>query len=582
MEQRLVFMGGRRLYYQKDWPQFVNQLNQGLKPADSCVLFLDRPLEAKQIRALDQMTGVLCFALENASWSDLDEWPTYIQGYIKDPSNSRELEYALEQAKRNFELRVERDSLKFKLLLEKERRSEIMQSALELAEEREISSLCEKVLTKIRKLLSAEGASLYIYLPEENLLRFAYVQNEKLDLKFKEMKLPLDESSIMGACAVGKKLIHIPDVYQIKPEDSFSFNTSFDKASGYRTKNLLNIPLLKSNGDLVGIVQVINSKLEDDFSDDEIEIGRALSAHIAVAIETALLYQNIEELFEGFIKASVIAIESRDPTTSGHSERVALLTIRLAQEVHESQQKAFKSALFNHLQFKELRYASLLHDFGKIGVPEKVLVKAKKLYPEQLDVMSSRFDALILSFPEKRKYFEEIWSKILEANEPTVLVEDLKANLEHLLGHEYKILDKQIPLIKDEEWAQLSVKKGSLSETERGQIESHVLHTIKFLEKIPWTRDLKRVPSIAAAHHEKLNGGGYPYGLSAEKIPLESQIMAVADVYDALTAMDRPYKRAVSQEKAIAILRDEAKRLSLNSDLVQLFEQRAVYRCLLI
>ncbi|PIR22690.1 MAG: phosphohydrolase [Deltaproteobacteria bacterium CG11_big_fil_rev_8_21_14_0_20_45_16] len=575
-------MGGMRLYYQKDWPQFVDQLNQGLKLSDSCVLFLDRPLEARQIRALSKMTGVLCFAIENDSWAGLEEWPSYIQGYIKDPANSRELEFALEQAKRNFELRVERDSLKFKLLLEKERRSEIMQSALELAEDREISSLCEKVLTKIRKLLSAEGASLYIYLPEESLLRFAHVQNEKLDLKFKEMKLPLDESSIVGACAVRKKLIHIPDVYRIDPDESFSFNTSFDKTSGYRTKNLLNIPLIKSNGDLVGIVQVINSKLEDDFSDDEIEIGRALSAHIAVAIETALLYQNIEELFEGFIKASVTAIESRDPTTSGHSERVALLTIGLAQEVHESKQKAFKSTHFNQLQMKELRYASLLHDFGKIGVPEKVLVKAKKLYPEQLDVMSSRFDALISSFPERRGEFEEIWGKILEANEPTVLVEDLKANLEHLLGLEFDILNKKIPLIKEEEWAQLSVKKGSLSEAERGQIESHVLHTIKFLEKIPWTGDLKRVPSIAAAHHEKLDGRGYPYGLLANKIPLESQIMAVADVYDALTAMDRPYKRAVSQEKALAILNEEAKRLSLNADLVTLFEQRRVFRCLLI
>lgn len=569
-------MGEFRFFSQSHFSDFIESLNEGLALTSSSILFLDSPLDPKQAKVLESLPTTICFAVRGPGWSGV-ELPEYVIGVITDTEDPVEMQWALEQAQRVSGLRHENEQLRYFLEKEKIHRRELMQSALELSSERNLPELCEKTLTKLRRLLDAEGASLFLFDSEKNVLRFRHVQNEKLSFPWEEFSVPITEDSIAGACAVRKKIIHLSDVYNIPSEETFNFNVSFDQQTQYRTRSMVSIPLLKTNGELVGVVQLINSKRRDDFSEDEIELGVAFSSYIAVAIETALLYESIENLFEGFIKASVTAIESRDPSTSGHSERVATLTVELARKVSDCDQKQFKLYRFDDRHLKELRYASLLHDFGKIGVPEKVLVKSKKLYDEDLRVMQYRLRLLGRANPERAEEFSKLWNEVLAANEPTVLVEELKQNLEAYVDQSFDVDGEKFVLISGEEWEKLSVKKGSLSMPERKQIESHVVHTQRFLSQIPWTRELSRVTEIAANHHERLNGKGYPQGLKEEKIPFESQIMAVTDVFDALTAMDRPYKKAVPLERALEILDFEAKDFSLSTDLIQLFKEQRVY-----
>lgn len=485
----------------------------------------------------------------------------------QDSKGTRELD-SLKAYNEHLEIKMRGETERFKLILN---------ASLELANERDTSKLCDKVLTIIRSLCAAEGASLYLADNDEHVLWFSHVQNEKIQMETQHFKLPIDDSSMAGACAIRKKIIHVADVYQIPEGETFKFNQSFDKRASYRTTSILCVPILKSTEELVGVIQLINSKRNSGYTQEDIEIAKGLSAHIAVALETALLYQNIEQLFEGFIKASVTAIESRDPTTSGHSERVAKLTVRLAEEVSDCQQPEFKDKTFNRDELKQLRYASLLHDFGKIGVPEPILLKEKKLFKEELRDIELRLKLLRLSQPERAGEFEQLWKEILSANEPSVVFEKAKSDLSKYVDQFAQVLGENIPLLTSDEWKRLSISKGSLTQDDRLQIESHVIHTFKFLEKIPWTGNLTRVPEIAKSHHEKLDGTGYPLGLKQEKIPFESQIMAITDIWDALTAADRPYKKSVPRDRAILILKEDASKGKINSELVRLFEEKRVF-----
>jgi len=321
------------------------------------------------------------------------------------------------------------------------------------------------------------------------------------------------------------------------------------------------------------------------------------------------LYESIQRLFEGFVRASVIAIEARDPTTSGHSFRVANLTVALAEAVDRTDSGPFADLSFTRSEMKEIRYASLLHDFGKVGVREEVLVKAKKLYPAQFDLIKQRFqfvkrsmeaeglkkrldyvlahsrDEYLKQAPqfdsELAKQIEELdgyLKLVLQSDEPTVLPE---GNFDRLLDiaarRFFDTEDVERPLLNEDEVRMLSIRKGSLDDAERLQIESHVVHTYNFLEQIPWTKEIRNIPSIARGHHEKLNGKGYPYKLSAPEIPVQTRIMTISDIFDALSATDRPYKRAVGLDRALQILEFAVKDGELDPALYELFKEARVF-----
>jgi response regulator RpfG family c-di-GMP phosphodiesterase len=332
-----------------------------------------------------------------------------------------------------------------------------------------------------------------------------------------------------------------------------------------------------------------------------------LASQAGICLENAILYKEITNLFEGFVDASVTAIEARDPTTSGHSRRVATLTVALAQKVDAIDSGPLREVRFSAQDLRQIEYAGVLHDFGKVGVRENVLVKAKKLYDWQRAAIELRFRYIrksleVEALREKLAMVvagvgadvlaradaalaarlgavDEAGRLVAVANEPTLLEQPVLARLREVARLEY--VDDQggrRPFLEPGEVEALEVARGSLTPAERLEIQSHVTHTVEFLETIPWGRTLKNVPRIAGAHHESLDGRGYPRGLHGAEIPVEARMLTISDIFDALTASDRPYKAAVPSAKALDILASEVKAGRCDPLLFQIFVEAEIWR----
>ncbi len=498
-----------------------------------------------------------------------------------------------------------------------------------LSTERDLITLLEMILWQALRLSSADAGSLY--LTERNAqgtpttLRFKLSQNLTLpELPFTEFTIPIDHSSLAGYVAATGDPLMITDVYLLPEHVPYRQNRSFDEKFGYRTRSMLVLPMRTHKDETIGVLQLINRKRDHEVPLDSIEVVEqqvipfdqraadlvaALAAQAAVAIENSQLYEDIERLFEGFVTAAVTAIEARDPTTSGHSSRVATLTTNLAEAVDLAGEGPYRGVTFTREQLREIRYAGLLHDFGKVGVREQVLVKQKKLYPGDLTLLRHRFQGLLqqadleyereraehllehgtanyspfvsrldLLRRERRDQLSKWLDAITRANEPTILPEGSFEELQVIGQQTYIDFDGEVrPLLTDEELKFLMITKGNLDPRERREIESHVTHTYRFLEQIPWTRELKGIPTIAFGHHEKLNGTGYPRGVTETEIPVQTRMMTIADIYDALTATDRPYKRAVPAERALDILSTESKQGLVDPHLLTTFIQAQVF-----
>jgi len=504
---------------------------------------------------------------------------------------------------------------------------EVSEVGVSLSTVRDHAVLLTMILSKARELSRADAGSLYLLdeFDGNRVLRWKLAQNDSIDVEgFEEKILPITRKSLAGYVAMTGETLVIDDAYDLPADAEYEINRSFDEKNGYLTRSLLVFPMTNHAGDVIGVLQLINRRklgaparltagnVPDNvisFLDETADIMRALASQAAVAVENNLLYESIERLFEGFVTAAVTAIEQRDPTTSGHSFRVADLTVELARVLDRIDFGQYEKVKFTPDQVREIRYASLLHDFGKVGVREQVLIKEKKLYPTQLATIRGRFEFVMKSVENeanRRKVeylldngkagFDEFsahvdaemteqilklqkdFAFIAQSNEPTVLPEGDFHYLQQLASRDYEDIRGERRLLVDPEEARiLSIRKGNLDATERLEIESHVTHTFNFLLKIPWTRDLAKVAEIAYAHHEKLNGRGYPRKLSASDIPIQSRMMTVSDIYDALTASDRPYKRAISTERALDILRMEVGDGLLDPDLVNTFIEAKVY-----
>jgi HD-GYP domain-containing protein (c-di-GMP phosphodiesterase class II) len=525
------------------------------------------------------------------------------------------------------------------LLAERRARSDADEHSRELTEltaigvamgtERDLGALLDLILTQARRVTCSDAGSLYLVERDENgaprHLRFAMAQNFSLPaIPFSSFTVPIDHASLAGYVAATGEPLVIGDVYLLPDDVSYRQNRSFDDAFGYRTKSMLVLPMRSHRDEIVGVLQLINRKntaeirlISDevvdrevlDYDDRCVKRTTALASQAAVAIENGRLYEDIERLFEGFVTAAVTAIESRDPTTSGHSGRVATLTVKLAEVVDRSSDGPYRHVSFTREQLRELRYAGLLHDFGKVSVREQVLVKEKKLYPHDLELIRHRFAYLLqradLEFEryradfvlargrdgydemvarmeeERRTHHAELrchLDAIVGANEPTVLPEGSFEALYRIHERSYVDFEGQVrPLLEDHELQFLMIRQGNLDDAERREIESHVTHTYRFLEQIPWTRELRAIPQIAYGHHEKLNGRGYPNALDGSAISVQTRMMTIADIYDALTATDRPYKRAVSTVDALEILRMEATDGMLDSALLDAFVGARVF-----
>ena len=507
--------------------------------------------------------------------------------------------------------------------------TELSKIGVALSTERNLLTLLEMILSQARRITNSDAGSLYLVERDEQdqakSLRIKLAQNFSLpNLPLVEFSVPIDSASLSGYAASTGEALMIADVYLLPEDVTYKQNRSFDDKFGYRTKSMLVIPMRSHRDEVVGVLQLVNRKRSPDvvlsspeitdrevisFDQATVEIIGALASQAAVSIENSLLYEDIEKLFEGFVTAAVTAIESRDPTTFGHSGRVARLSVGLAEAVDRGGEGPYRGVRFSREQLKELRYAGLLHDFGKVGVREQVLVKQKKLYPHDLESIKHRFAYLRqtaeLEFERTRSNFllqhgrekyaeieyelerqremrreelEHFMSTIIAANEPTILAEASSQELKILAQKTWVDLDgAERPLLSRDELRFLQIPRGNLDDRERREIESHVSHTFRFLQQIPWTRELRGIPDIAFGHHEKLNGRGYPRAVQAEAIPVQTRMMTISDIYDALTASDRPYKRAVSTDRALDILHMEAKEGMLDPHLLKVFIDGKVY-----
>lgn len=510
---------------------------------------------------------------------------------------------------------------------------ELNQIGMALMTERDPDRLLVKILAQALRMTRSDAGSLYLVEQGQEdgaeRLRFKLSENHSLpDLPFVEFTLPVDRTSIAGYVAAANEPLVIDDVYAIPAEAPYSFNPSFDERFGYRTQSMLVVPMADHRDEVVGVLQLINRKSHPEvaitseeaadaavlpYGAHELSLVRGLAGQAAVSIENSRLYQQIQDIFESFVKAAVAAIDQRDPTTAGHSVRVATLTCDLADLLPRLARGRWKDTRLSRDQMRELRYASLLHDFGKVGVREEVLVKAKKLPPHLWERVQSRFDLIHRTFEKEHleqklriiqgrdlddgddptaRLDQELAERLQRlaayreairvANEPSVLPEQAAAVLADVAGATFEGVDgARRPFVEQAEMAYLRIPKGTLDERERKEIESHVTQTYRFLTQIPWTDDLGGVPEIAYGHHEKLDGRGYPRGVRAEDIPVQTRLMTIADIFDALTASDRPYKRALGPDRALEILRMEAKDGMLDVELVELLVESRAYEAIL-
>lgn len=513
-------------------------------------------------------------------------------------------------------LRDERDLLARRLEEAEERIASLNRIGIALSAERDVERLLERILSESRCFTRSEAGSLYLVEdgPSGRCLRFRLAQNEAIRFAFTERTVPVDESSLAGFVALRKEPLVLDDAYRIPEEAPYRHNAAFDTETGWRTRAVLVVPMSDHAGELVGVLQLMNRRDPagtgfEAYPPDLIPIVLSLATQAAVCLQASRLTEGIRKLFEDFAQAAIFAVEQRDPTTAGHSIRVAGLTETLARLVDRADDGPYFGVRFSLEELREIRTAALLHDFGKIAVPERVLVKAKKLDEETTHRLRDRFDLALQSEDlaasrdllerlvaaqvapvaedlrlldvgrsDRARKMQEQFEEILRANEPTVLPRESGGKLRALLTRTWKDRRGVVsPLLDEDEFVLLSIPRGSLSDPERGAIESHVLQTYRFLSSIPWTQDLLRVPEIAYAHHEKLDGSGYPRGLRSGEIPVPSRIMTICDIYDALTASDRPYKKAVSREASLGILEDEARQGLLDPWMVRIFIDEGVW-----
>jgi HD-GYP domain-containing protein (c-di-GMP phosphodiesterase class II) len=553
-----------------------------------------------------------------------------LTGFVRFPAGQRQLLVSIRAGYREAAARVESGRARAEVAQRSREIGEMARIGTALGTERDTKKLLGLILDQARRITNSDAGSLYLVETDENTgikrMRFMVAQNfTKGDLPFRESTMLLDRTSLAGYAATTGEPLVIDDAYFLPPDVEYTINRSFDERHGYRSKSMLVIPMKDHREIIIGVLQLINRKrtydaqlatLEDvqrevvPFSRRAVELVTALAGQAAVSIENAQLYERINRMFREFVDASVQAIEQRDPITKGHSKRVAGWTVGLAEAVNRAPDGPFAATHFTRDQIREIEYAGLLHDFGKVGVKEDVLQKAKKLYPDRLELIKQRHafvrrsverdfwrarveflehhgkdgypDFLAKLDDEQRREVERLdqfLRTVITANEPNLLAAESEADLTQFGGRTYVDVEGQSqPLLNPDEVRFLTIRKGSLDDSERDQINSHVTHTWNFLQEIKWTPELSRIPIIAYGHHEKLDGSGYPRGISGDAIPIQTRMMTISDIYDALTAPDRPYKKRVQPETALDIMtRELVSPGQLDSELFKVFIEGKVF-----
>ena len=501
----------------------------------------------------------------------------------------------------------------------------LIRIGIALSSERNIDVLLEMIVDESRRFTRADGGTLYTVSDDGKYLNYKIAQNDTLKIRvggtspvavdeavLKPIPLAVEGqanlSNVSAYAANTGKPANIPDVYEAKGFD-FTGPKGFDAAMGYRTQSMLVVPMRNHEDDIIGVLQLINAQdAQGDtipFSADYEDMIISLASQAAVGITNARLIHDLEALFDAFIQSIASAIEEKTAYTAGHVSRVADLTLRIAEEINRAETDIWKDIRFTPDELKELRLAAWMHDVGKITTPEYVVDKSTKLETiyDRIETVRTRYevlkrDAEIAALKKKNAILasgnggSDEMAAIDAALQDTL--GELQENLDFVvqcntggefMADEYierlqkiserscEVGDERLNSLSEDELFNLCIRKGTLTDDERQVINNHVAVSMKMLSQLPFSKKLRRVPEFAGGHHEMLNGKGYPRGLSAEELPLQARIMAVADIFEAVTAADRPYRTPNTLSKALGILGNTVKFGELDGRIVDLFVQ---------
>ncbi|MCF6440791.1 HD domain-containing protein [Pseudoalteromonas luteoviolacea] len=500
----------------------------------------------------------------------------------------------------------------------------LLKLAIELSSEHDTDRLLEHILESAIALSNAEGGTIYS-VSEDAQLKFATLINEPLGLHMggtsgKEIPFPAipiyledgspNESALVALAAAKKDVIRIDDVYDCTDYD-LSAARAMDKKTGYHTQSVLTVPMANHERDLNGVLQLINPRSKDKvvrFSSDLVELICSMSSLAAVALTNRQLIDDMETLFQAFTRLIAKAIDEKSPYTGGHCRRVPELTMMIADAVHDAQSGPMAEFIMTAADRHELSLAGWLHDCGKIAIPEYVMDKATKLHSVydrielviakieiakrdiELDYTKQIIKAEMLDQQQKANSLKEELQRALQAlgdeseflsraNIGGEFMKDADQQRVQSLADNYQVsvAGCEQPLLSKEEVYNLSIARGTLTAEERVVINKHMDITLEMLEALPFPKHLKRVPEFAGGHHEKMDGTGYPKGLTREQMSVPARIMAIADIFEALTAADRPYKDAKPLSECLFIMGKMKLGDHIDPDLFDVFVSSGVY-----
>lgn len=504
---------------------------------------------------------------------------------------------------------------------------------LALSGEKNIERLLEMIVDEARTIADADAGTLYILDNKENCLRFQILQNDTMNIRKGGVSgeaiddlpsVPLynddgrpNHANVSSYVALTGKRIAIADVYEAS-EFEFSGTRKYDSATGYRSQSMLVIPMADHENRIIGVLQLLNATDPDSgqvvsFLPESIDLVASLASQAAVALTNARLIEDLQKLFDSFIRSIATAIDEKSPFTGGHIARVVTLTMDIARAINESDRECFQSVCFSADEMEELRIAAWMHDIGKITTPEHLVSKTNKLETivDRIELIETRFLLIQQLFeneclkrkikilqsenvtPEIQAQLEQLdteqYQNISGLKEDLDLLrrinadkqqatEDTVVRVNEIAEKTFRINDEVNPYLTTVEAECLRIIRGNLLEDERKTIEHHAEMTRRITRELPFPDRLARVPDYAAGHHEKLDGSGYPLGLKADDIPIQSRIIAIADVFEALTARDRPYKGPMTISQALKILGFMKNDGHIDPDIYNLFVEEKLYQ----
>lgn len=495
---------------------------------------------------------------------------------------------------------------------------------IELAATTDTEEIIERILDEAISLTHSEGGTLYLMKKEEGnntALTFEIIKNEKLNIHMGGKNgptipfpsIPLyeengetNEHNVAAYSANTIEVVNIPDVYESQDFD-FSGARAFDQQAEYRTTSVLTLPLLNHQHEVIGVLQLINSRHPDTdhiipFSERYIPLLKGLALYAAIALNNQILVQDLKNLLDAFVRTIAKAIDAKSPHTSGHCQRVPLLMELIAEAACENNDK-YRDFQLNEEEWYELRVSAWMHDCGKLATPDSVLDKSTKLHKmrDGIEIIEARFSALkqqtkiqfleaCIEQPEQQAELKSAFNHTIDKlNEDFTFVKtsnkggefmstEAKEKIEEIAKIQWPDINgEQKDMLDDDEIYNLCIERGTLTAEERQIINNHMTVTIEMLEELPFPKQLQRVPEYAGGHHEKMNGSGFPRGLTKEQMSIPARMMAIADIFEALTAKDRPYKDPMKISLSLNIMGRMVKDEHIDPDLFELFVRSRVW-----